>query len=332
LKNGLKNTYKMKKIKLFEQFIETPYSVNEKLNPKIVTLYDFHNAIKDAPEIEEYKQFMKESGYSNNPYINGYFEDGGYHYSAYPLIPFKYFNVKGHLKPIYWGTNSTGNIAIKLFGDPQVLNGYVIFGENMGSVDRGSYGSGEGFIRPYGNSKDSDRDTQWQYIVSLSTAKKYLNEKYWTKVESSLAFYTYLTLDSSAISALKRESKKVLGNFYAEVIDKMTNDSEFIKWKSGAGNKKAEIVEVETLEDKLKALETDDYQKRNGGYPRDGVADTIMYWDHSLSFEFKNTDERTAERWTKNFLNNKNLKPKKTSVEQTGDYNDDWVTVTAYFK
>ena len=83
--------------------------------------------------------------------------------------------------------------ADELVGADQILNGYVIFGENMGSVDRGSYGSGEGFIRPYGNSKDSDRDTQWQYIVSLSTAKKYLNEKYWTKVESSLAFYTYLT-------------------------------------------------------------------------------------------------------------------------------------------
>jgi hypothetical protein len=91
-------------------------------------------------------------------------------------------------------------------------------------------------------------------------------------------------------------------------------------------------IENETGEDKLKALETDDYQKRKGGYPRDGVADTIIYWDHSLSFDFKNTDERTAERWTKNFLSNKNLKPKKTSVEQTGDYNDDWVTVTAYFK
>lgn len=317
----------MKHIKLFEQF-----TLNEKLNPKIVTVADFHDAIKLAPELEEYKTFMKESGYSNNPFINGYFEDGDQHYPAYPLIPFKYFNIKGYLTPIYWGSATSGNIATRLFSDPQILNGYVIFGENMGSKDRGSYGTGEGFIRPYGNSRDNDRDSEWQYIVSLSTASKYLNEKYWTKVPSSLGFYEYLTLDSSAVSALKRESKKVLGNFYAEVIDKMVNDSEFIKWKSGGDNKKGKIVEVETLEDKLKALQTDDYQNRKGNYPKDGVADTIQYWDNSLSFEFKNTDERGAERWVKNFLSGKNLSPKKIKAEQTGDYRDDWVTVTANFK
>ena len=317
----------MKHIKLFEQF-----TLNEKLNPKIVTVADFHDAIKLAPELEEYKTFMKESGYSNNPFINGYFEDGNQHYPAYPLIPFKYFNIKGYLTPIYWGSATSGNIATRLFSDPQVLNGYVIFGENMGSKDRGSYGTGQGFIRPYGNSRDNDRDSEWQYIVSLSTASKYLNEKYWTKVPSSLGFYEYLTLDSSAVSALKRESKKVLGNFYAEVIDKMVNDSEFIKWKSGGNNKKGKIVEVETLEDKLKALQTDDYQNRKGNYPKDGVADMIQYWDNSLSFEFKNTDERGAERWVKNFLSGKNLSPKKIKAEQTGDYRDDWVTVTANFK
>ena len=317
----------MKHIKLFEQF-----TLNEKLNPKIVTVADFHDAIKLALELEEYKTFMKESGYSNNPFINGYFEDGNQHYPAYPLIPFKYFNIKGYLTPIYWGSATSGNIATRLFSDPQVLNGYVIFGENMGSKDRGSYGTGQGFIRPYGNSRDNDRDSEWQYIVSLSTASKYLNEKYWTKVPSSLGFYEYLTLDSSAVSALKRESKKVLGNFYAEVIDKMVNDSEFIKWKSGGNNKKGKIVEVETLEDKLKALQTDDYQNRKGNYPKDGVADTIQYWDNSLSFEFKNTDERGAERWVKNFLSGKNLSPKKIKAEQTGDYRDDWVTVTANFK
>lgn len=318
----------MKHVKLFEQF-----TLNEKLNPKIVTVADFHDAIKLAPELEEYKTFMKESGYSNFPFINAYFEDGNQHYPAYPLIPFKYFNIKGYLTPIYWGSATSGNIATRLFSDPQVLNGYVIFGENMGSVDRGSYGTGQGFIRPYGGkSKDSDRHSQWQYVVSLSTARKYLDEKYWTKVESSLAFYTYLTLDSSAVSALKRESKKVLSNFYAEVIDKMANDPEFVKWKSGGGSKKAEIVEVETLEDKLKALATDDYQNRRGNYPKDGVADTIQYWDHNLSFEFKNTDERSAERWVKNFLSGKNLSPKKIKAEQTGDYQDDWVTVTANFK
>jgi hypothetical protein len=184
----------MKPIQLFEQYISEKVSARS-----IVTVYDFFQAIKNSPEIEEYKTFMKESGYNSNPHINAYFEDGGMRYN-HELIPFKYFNVKGYLKPIYWGANITGNIAVKLFSDQQVLNGYVIFGENMGSLDAGSYGTEEGFIRPYGKSKDNDSHAQWKYVVSLSTARKLLDPKYWTKVESSLSFYTYLELDSAQVS------------------------------------------------------------------------------------------------------------------------------------
>ena len=320
----------MKPVKLFEQYITEKIS-----SKKIVTVSDFHDAIKNTPEIEEYKKFMKETGISNNPYINSYFEDGDQHYPAYPLIPFKYFNVKGYLKPIYWGSNTSGNIASRLVGADQILDGYVIFGENMGSISMGSYGTGEAFIRPYGNSRDNDRHTQWQYVVSLSTAAKYLNEKYWTKVPSSLGFYEYLTLDPKAVSTLKRESKSVLGNFYDNVINKINADPQFLEWKNGSKPgvaAKAAAKNTETLEDKLKALETEDFQNRKGNYPKDGIADSISYYNMSLQFEFKNTDNRTAERWVKNFLSGKNLSPKKIKAEQTGDYQDDWVTVIATFK
>ena len=57
-----------------------------------------------------------------------------------------------------------------------------------------------------------------------------------------------------------------------------------------------------------------------------------MYWENSLSFEFKNTDQRAGERWVKNFLSNKKLSPKKITSDQTGDYQDDWITVVATFK
>lgn len=319
----------MKPIQLFEQYISEKVSARS-----IVTVYDFFQAIKNSPEIEEYKTFMKESGYNSNPHINAYFEDGGMRYN-HELIPFKYFNVKGYLKPIYWGANITGNIAVKLFSDQQVLNGYVIFGENMGSLDAGSYGTEEGFIRPYGKSKDNDSHDQWKYVVSLSTARKLLDPKYWTKVESSLSFYTYLELDSAQVSKLRRESKMVLGNFYQEVVDRINKDQEFLEWKSnGSLNKKSDSKKQETvkLEDVLKSLETDDYQNRGGRYPKDGVPDTIMYWENSLSFEFKNTDQRAGERWVKNFLSNKKLSPKKITSDQTGDYQDDWITVVATFK
>lgn len=321
----------MKPVKLFEQYITEKASSN-----KIVTVSDFHDAIANTPEIEEYKKFMKETGISTSPYINMAFHDNDQHYPAYPLIPFKYFNVKGYLSPIYWGSSSSGNIATRLLGADQILNGYVIFGENMGSKSMGSYGTGEAFIRPYGGkSRDNDPDSNWQYVVSLGTASKYLNEKYWTRVESSLAFYEYLTLDPKAVSAIKRESKKVLANFYDNFIDKLNADPQFLEWKNGSKSivaPKGAVKDTESLEDKLKALETEDYQNRRGNYPKDGIADSISYWTSNLSFEFKNTDERTSERWVKNFLSGKNLSPKKIKAEQTGDYQDDWVTVTATFK
>jgi hypothetical protein len=318
----------MKRIKLFEQYI------SEKISSKsIVTLYDFFVAIQNSPEIEEYKKFIKETGYSSNPYINGYFEDGGMRYN-HELIPFKYFNVKGYLKPIYWGSNTSGNIAVKLFGGQQVLNGYVIFGENMGSIQTGGYGTEETFIRPYGKSKDNDSHNEWRYVVSMSTAVKYLDQKYWTKVESSLAFYEYLTLDPSIVNKIKRESKTVLGNFYQEIINRINKDQEFIEWKSkGSLDKKGDAKKEKPLklEDILKSLETSDYQNRKGNYPKDGIPDSISYWKSTLSFEFKNTDERTGEKWVKNFLSGKNLSPKKISVEQTGDYDNDWISVTTTF-
>lgn len=321
----------MKPVKLFEQYISEKVS-----SKKIVTVSDFFDAVSSSPELEEYKKFMKETGISTSPYINMAFHDNNQHYPAYPLIPFKYFNVKGYLSPIYWGSNSTSNIATRLLGADQILNGYVIFGENMGSKSMGSYGTGEAFIRPYGGkSRDNDPDSNWQYVVSLSTAAKYLNEKYWTKVESSLAFYEYLTLDPKAVSVLKRESKSVLANFYDNFINKINVDPQFLEWKNGSRPSvaaKDAVKDTESLEDKLKALETEDFQNRKGNYPKDGIADSISYWTGNLSFEFKNTDNRNAEKWVKNFLNGKNLSPKKIKAEQSGDYQDDWVTVIATFK
>jgi hypothetical protein len=321
----------MKPVKLFEQYIAEKVS-----SKKIVTVSDFFDAIKNTPEIEEYKNFMKETGISTTPYISMAFHDNEQHYPAYPLIPFKYFNVKGYLTPLYWGSNSSSNIATRLLGADQILNGYVIFGENMGSKDMGSYGTGEAFIRPYGGkSRDNDPHSNWQYVVSLSTAAKYLDEKYWTRVESSLAFYEYLTLDPKAVSVLKRESKSVLANFYDNVINKINVDPQFLEWKNGSKPSvaaKDAVKDTETLEDKLKALETADFQNRKGNYPKDGIADSISYYNMGLQFEFKNTDNRNAERWVKNFLSGKNLSPKKIKAEQTGDYQDDWVTVIATFK
>ena len=85
------------------------------------------------------------------------------------------------------------------------------------------------------------------------------------------------------------------------------------------------------LEAWIKSVETDDYQNRDGGYPRSDKPDSISGYGGELSAEFKSTDERTAKRWLENFCSGAGFKAKKVTTEQTGDYRDDWVTAYAEF-
>lgn len=84
------------------------------------------------------------------------------------------------------------------------------------------------------------------------------------------------------------------------------------------------------LEEKLKELETDDYQGRRGSYPKANVADDIRVNDKTVTCEFKNTTEESARKWLKNFLEGKGFVIKgKVESYQSGDYHDDWVTAYA---
>lgn len=80
----------------------------------------------------------------------------------------------------------------------------------------------------------------------------------------------------------------------------------------------------------LKKLETDDYQNRNGDYPRSGRPDTIYVSDSDIEFSFKNTSQPVAERWVENYLSSKGFKVAVGALNsyQTGDYDDDWVDVS----
>ena len=97
---------------------------------------------------------------------------------------------------------------------------------------------------------------------------------------------------------------------------------------------------------KAKSLETHDYQRRGGTYPKSGVPDSINFWADAfytddktyadgradmLRFSFKNTSERDALKWVQSFLRGKGINVTEWSTRQDGDYSDDWVAVTAYF-
>ena len=197
-----------------------------------MTIQQFHNNLRDNQIVNDYIAYMKDT--LGGGYINYYFEDGGQHYSGAPLPQFKYHNVKGNLHPVVWGGNIKTNLIQHLFGSTEkFFNGMCVFGEFTGSISAGSYGSKQGFIRPYMKSKDSDRNEQWQYVISLRTGKKFLGDKYWApaNADTNMEFYKYLGLAKNAVRVVQKESQKVLHDALERLIDAIQNDADYITWK-----------------------------------------------------------------------------------------------------
>lgn len=76
-------------------------------------------------------------------------------------------------------------------------------------------------------------------------------------------------------------------------------------------------------------LQTDDYQKRGGNYPKSNVPDTIEVEESdnkiSINCSFKNTTEGDAESWLSRKLDCIGIEDYTIRTDQTGDYQDDWV-------
>jgi hypothetical protein len=90
-----------------------------------------------------------------------------------------------------------------------------------------------------------------------------------------------------------------------------------------------DLLDVEIETSVLDEVVTDDYQNRNGNYPRAGIPDLIEINGGYLQFEFKNTSIKIAEAWVTSFLRKLRFTFDEKDVEgyQTGDYEDDWVDV-----
>lgn len=85
----------------------------------------------------------------------------------------------------------------------------------------------------------------------------------------------------------------------------------------------------------LSKFETNDYQRRNGNYPKANVADSIEVWDDGKTLEikidFKNTSEDAAKEWTTKWCKSNNIQFKGIATAQTGDYHNDWVSAYVMF-
>ena len=85
-----------------------------------------------------------------------------------------------------------------------------------------------------------------------------------------------------------------------------------------------------TVEEVL-ALETRDYQHRNGSYPKSNIADSVEIRQRNdnefvILCAFKNTTESHAKDWIENFATKHDLKfTSRAEAWQDGDYQDDWV-------
>ena len=77
------------------------------------------------------------------------------------------------------------------------------------------------------------------------------------------------------------------------------------------------------------------YNERGADYPESDIPDTIdvsVFNDNvgEIRCDFKNTDERVAERWLERYLEKNNLNLKgKIYTQQDGDYHNDWIFASA---
>jgi hypothetical protein len=96
--------------------------------------------------------------------------------------------------------------------------------------------------------------------------------------------------------------------------------------------KVSDILNEATAGD-YEAIATKDFQGRNGRNPMPELPDTIKVdaYTHGadMIFSFHNTRQSAAENWVGNFLSSKNLPYDSITSMQSGDYEDDWVEVTA---
>jgi len=87
----------------------------------------------------------------------------------------------------------------------------------------------------------------------------------------------------------------------------------------------------------LLELETNDFQRREGNYPKSGVPDSIeVYLDPKgnpeVSASFKNTDEETGKAYLKKYLKQRGFKVIDMDSTQDGDYHNDWIKCFACIK
>lgn len=76
-----------------------------------------------------------------------------------------------------------------------------------------------------------------------------------------------------------------------------------------------------------KHLATDDYQNRNGNFPKSDIPTSITVSDDKIQLSFKSTTEKNALKFAEKFVSS-NIKEKVVmSARQDGDYEDDWVDV-----
>lgn len=262
-----------------------------------MTVQQFHNSLRDNPIVKDYLAYMDDT--LGGGYVNYYFEDGGQHYRGAPLPKFKYHNVEGNLHPVVWGTNSKTNMIQHLFGaTDKLFQGMCIFGEFTGSISAGSYGSRQGFIRPYMKSKDSDRNEQWQYVISLRTGKKFLGPKYWTPAnpETKMSFYQYLGLDKSAVRVIQKESQRILSEALETVIAAIQADKDYLEWKESdkTGDSATDVVPQLDLKEVYRAIASKVGKLRLDQEADEEIQCSIRHWgnwDHDYEDYDRDEDD-----------------------------------------
>lgn len=189
-------------------------------------------------------------------------------------------------------------------------------------------------IRKRGDERYILTKSAYCYPIGYNDMNKFKIQKKWSNRENSQYFAKYFTKEYLERMEILDYAWDNLGFVYVIASEPYSFLGKYIEEEKGV--KFIKHINLNNRQaESLLHLASDDYQNRNGTYPKSDIPTSIQSVTYNgfinIRCSFKNTNKETAEKWLCVKLNSFNISEDSYTlyITQTGDYNNDWVDVKA---
>lgn len=172
------------------------------------------------------------------------------------------------------------------------------------------------------------------YPIGYNDIRKFKIQKKWSNRENNQYFAKYFTkeylerMEVLNYEWINLDFVYVLSSIPCSFLGKYIEEEKGVKFIKNI-NLNSRQIEI------LSSLASDDYQNRNGGFPKSNIPISIQVVSYNsfikVKCSFKNTNKEISKNWLYEKLSSFNISEDSyiISVNQIGDYNNDWVDVKA---